>query len=141
MSNASLSEPELEYYYFGFHRILMRFRSITLLGWVVVLVGAISLPLGWKFGQPNGLIDVALSIATLVAGLLVVQQGVAALQSYVNVPFHEQGGSKEASHPAIEEIRRLMKEIEDGGWWEANGGIQKIQEIGAKHALPSMEEK
>ena len=141
MSDFSLSEPELEYYYFGFNRILKRFRAITLLGWIIVLIGAVSLPLGWRFGQPHGLIDVALSIATTLAGVLVVQQGVAALGSYIGIPFHERGGSKEEPHPGLGEIRLLMKEIDEGGWWEANGGIQKLKEIGAKFELPTVAEK
>ena len=141
MVDISLSEPELEYYYFGFSRILKSFRTITLLGWGIVLIGAVSLPLGWRFGQPHGLIDVALSIATTLAGVLVVQQGVAALASYINIPFDDRPGSGEDRHPAVKEIRALMKEIDDGGWWEANGGIQGLKEIGAKFELPTSAEK
>ena len=141
MDETGPTESELEFYYFGFHRILKRFRSVTILGWVVVLIGAVSLPVGWKFGQPHGLMDVALSIATIFAGLVVVQQSVAALESYVNVPFHKQESSGEDIHPVLMEIRTLMKEIEEGGWWEANRGIRTIEEIGTKYGFQSIEIK
>ena len=136
-----LTEPDLKYYYTGLYRVLRRFRFMTLLGWMVVLVGVAGIPLGWEFGRWHGLIDLLLCAGTIIAGLALVQQSVVSLDVYTKVPFRpspigDEGGSDSR---AIGEIVQLLKEIEEGGWQEAYAAIRKLRDIGAAYGLPPLE--
>jgi hypothetical protein len=116
-------------------KVLKRYRVITFTGWLVVFIGAISLPIGWKYGQPHGLIDIALSVLTIVAGIMAIQQAVWGLESFLGVPFADAEHELPDKPPAITEIELLMREINEGGWWEANGGIKKLEEIAVRYGL------
>jgi len=128
-SRPALSDPEIEYYYTGFLRVLRRYRLMIMLGWIIVFAGFGSLFLGWTLGLPHGLIDLSLSVLLILAGILVVQQSIAALQEYVSVAF------RPGQHDALAEIHSIMEEIRRGGWREATGGIRKVEDIAAKHEL------
>lgn len=134
-----LSDSELHYFYFGLHTALKRYRFATLVGWIVVALGVASVPLGWEWGRPHGLLDLALGALTIVAGLTLVQQSVVYLESYLNVPFPLPPANSEESGNTLvlAEIRELMNDIDTGGWQEAYAGISRLREIGEKHQLPS----
>ena len=137
MSDKPPSEAELQFYYFGLYQVLQRYRVGTTAGWLIVSLGVVSLPLGWKFGTPHGLVDIALSVGVILAGLFVVQQNVAALSSYLNVPFGSRDNSGER-HMVIDEVEALMKEIESGGWQEAYAAIGKLKKMEASYGLPRL---
>jgi len=140
MSDRPLSESELEYYYHGLFKVLTRYRLATIIGWLVVLVGLIGIPLGWEFGRPHGLVDIALSAFTILAGLTVVQQAVVSLSAYVTVPMQSlTAGDSPAERPAaLKDIIEMMKEVEDGGWQEAYAAIGKLQEMQATYGFPPL---
>ncbi len=136
------TENELRFFYFDFFRVLKRYRMATLLGWLMVAAGVASVPLGLQFGRPHGLVDIALAVSAIVAGLIVVQQTVAWLETYVKVPFPTsivKNGSDEVS-PVLHEIQGLMKDVDDGGWQEAYAAISQLKTLGIKHGLPSLEQ-
>jgi hypothetical protein len=138
MNSTSPTEVELQFFYFGLYRILRRYRFTTILGWLVVLIGAVSTPLGWEFGRPHGLIDLALSTGTIAAGLMLVQQSVSFLDAYVNVPFPTSSDGGWGQSAAIHEITQLMKDIDEGGWQEAYAAIGILKRMEAKHGLPAL---
>ena len=133
---AQLSDAELRYYYFGFHRTLRRYRTITIIGWVVVAVGCVSFPVGWSAGRAGGIIDIALSCATVVAGLGLVSQSISSLDAYMRIvlPFAHNG----EQHPMIHEVVEIMRDVDDGGWQEAYAAIRKMEELGSKYGLPAL---
>jgi hypothetical protein len=141
MSSVTPAQAELEFYYHGLYRALRRYRMTTLLGWIVVALGIASVPLGWRYGQVHGLLDLVLSGFTVVAGLALVQQSVTSLGTYLRVPFPPAGESDGADQPStvIHEIRQLMKELDEGGWQEAYGAIGKLEEMQSRHGLPPPE--
>lgn len=140
MSDRSLTESELQYYYRGLFKALTRYRLATIIGWLVVLVGLVGVPLGWEFGRPHGLVDIVLSAFTILAGLTVVQQAVVSLSAYVTVPMQGMtaGDSPTELPAAVKEIIEMMKEVEEGGWQEAYALIGKLQEMQATHGLPPL---
>ena len=129
-----LSDAELRYYYLGFHKALKRYRAITIIGWIVVVIGCVSFPVGWSVGRPGGLIEIALSCATVVAGLGLVSQSISSLDAYIRIvlPFAPNG----EQHPVIHEVVEIMKDVDDGGWQEAYVAIKKMEELQSKYALP-----
>lgn len=133
-----LSDSELHYFYFGLHTALKRYRFATIVGWIVVALGVASVPLGWEWGRPHGLLDLALSLLTIFAGLTLVQQSVVYLESYLHVPFPLPPANPEEPDTitALPEIKELMNDIDMGGWQEAYTGISRLKEIGEKHQLP-----
>lgn len=130
-------DSELQYFYFGLYTALKRYRFATILGWLVVAAGVASIPLGWEWGRPHGLLDLALGALTIVAGLTLVQQSVVSLESYLRIPFPSMKPEEGAPPTAITEIKDMMNEVDTGGWQEAYVGISKLREIGEKHQLPS----
>jgi hypothetical protein len=141
MSTSLPTERELEFYYFGLYRVLIRYRRMTFLGWCVVALGIASIPLGWESGQRHGVVDLGLSFVTIVAGLALVQQSVASLSSYLRVQFprslHEDGGGTE--HEAIVKIIELMKDVDEGGWQEAYSAIGTLKGLETAYSLPPLE--
>lgn len=135
------TEAELQFYYFGFYRALKRYRTVTLIGWSVVLTGCASVPLGWNIGRPGGLIELALSGFTILAGLALVWQSVTSLDEYVKIPYpSRQSGNGNGETPAMMgEIIEIMRDVADGGWQEAYAGLRKLKELGTKHGLRSLE--
>jgi len=131
-----LSDNDLRYYYFGFHKALKRYRLMTIIGWVVVAIGCVSFPVGWSVGRPSGLIEIVLSCATVVAGLGLVSQSISSLESYmrISLPFVHDG----EQHPMLFEIVEIMKDVDEGGWQEAYAAIDRMEALRAKHGLPAL---
>ena len=132
------TEAELRFYYYGLYALLRRYRTITILGWIVVLLGLASFPLSWRLGTPHGLLDTLLSGGTVVAGLALVQLAVGGLTAYLQVPFDERPGALPDVHPAIRSIREIMRDIDDGGWQEAYGAIRKLEGLRDEYGLPPL---
>lgn len=132
-----MTDDELQYFYFGFYRILRRYRSTSILGWVIVLCGCLSVPFGWNLGRPAGVIEVLLTVLTILAGLSLVWQNISALQEYIRISFPRSS----AGEPGLArvEIQIIMKEVDDGGWQDAYSAIEKLKEMQLKHALPKLE--
>ena len=130
-TRTALSDNEIGYYYTGFLRVLRRYRTMTTLGWVIVLAGFVSLFIGWNLGFPHGLIDLALSSLSILSGILVVQQAVAALQEFVSIPYP----SQQSEHAALTEVRKLMEDIQRGGWREARGATGQLEKLADKHKI------
>jgi len=131
-----LSEAQLRYYYLGFHKALKRYRTITIVGWIVVAIGCVSFPVGWSVGRPGGLLEIALSCATVVAGLGLVSQSISSLDAYIRItlPFAHNG----EQHPMIHEVVEIMKDVDDGGWQDAYTAIMKIEDLGTRFGLPKL---
>ena len=126
-----ISEAELAYYYHGFLSALRRYRSLAVIGWVVAAAGFLSLILGWRTETSHGLLDIALSVLTLTAGVGIVQAGVASLDAYVRVPVRElQGKRGEVPPPPVVKILELMAEVAAGGWQEAFAALRQLRAIG-----------
>lgn len=135
-----LTDDELQYFYFGFYRILKRYRSTSLLGWTIVLAGCLSIPFGWNLGRTTGFIDVILTLLTILAGLALVWQNISALDEYIRVPFHSSFDSISTKrNEIITDIRTLMKEVDDGGWREAYEALSRLSVLQAKYDLPKLE--
>ena len=140
MTPAGPTSDELSFYYFGFYRVLTRYRVMTLVGWLVVAAGCASFFLAWNVGREHGLVDTLLACGCIVAGLALVQNSVASLSSYVAVPFsslRDDAGSTEQS-PAVREVVTLMKDVEEGGWQEAYTAIRKLKELESTFGLPPL---
>ena len=139
MTASAPTEGELQFYYFGLYAVLKRYRFMTMLGWLIVLLGCASVPFGWEV-ERTGLIDLALSCCTIVAGLALVQQSVSSLASYINVPFDRArlGDSAEDNSVVVKEIKNLMNEIEEGGWQEAYAALRALREMSERHGLPPL---
>src|SRR5512147_994689 len=128
------ARAELDFFYFGFHAVLRPYRTMTVLGWAIVALGATSIPLSWRLGTPHGILDTALSLRTILPYLLVVQQCITSLSSYVRVPFREREGGIPAhdatpppAHPALQAIEQLMRDVDEGGWQEAITAIRTLE--------------
>ncbi len=132
-----LTDAELQYFYFGFYKVLKRYRLTSITGWVIVLLGCLSIPLGWQFGMTTGLIEVLLAVMTMFAGLAVVWQNIAAIEEYLRIPFPL--SSAEATHASLSEIKEIMKDVLDGGWQEAYEAIGRLRALKVKHGLPPLE--
>ena len=137
MSEESMpTEAELQFYYFGLYAVLRRYRMMTILGWVIILLGLASIPLSWRLGTPHGLVDTLLSLGTAFAGLALVQANVALLTSYLQVPFGHRPDGTEAAHPAVRQIEELIRDIDEGGWQEAYAAIGKLERMQEPYGLP-----
>ena len=115
----------------GLLTVLKRYRFNTLLGWGVVLLGCLSVPLGWRYSGTHSLLEFGLSGCTVVAGLALVQQSIASLSSFLQIPLHSMSPENPLpdAPPVAEELRQLLHEIEEGGWQEAYAAIEKLEEI------------
>jgi len=135
-----MTDAEMEYYYRGLYAVLRRYRTMTVLGWGLVVAGFASIVLGWRYGTPHGLMDMLLSGLTIAAGVAVVYQGVVTLESYVRVPVLSLQGksSEDEALPVVREILEIIREIDTGGWQEAYLAIRKLRDLGAAYGLPSL---
>ncbi len=147
MSDTALpTEAELRYYYFGLHAVLRRYRTMTILGWIIALLGLASFPLSWRLGTPHGLLDTLLSGGTVIAGLAVVQQSVSGLASYLHVPFGDRPARADSTgtgasidrHPAIGHIEELIRDVDEGGWQDAYAAIEKLERMQDSFGLPQL---
>ncbi|MER3523918.1 MAG: hypothetical protein C4326_07580 [Ignavibacteria bacterium] len=132
-----MSDPELQYFYFGFYRVLRRYRTTSLVGWAIVLLGCLSIPFGWRLSRPSALVEIALTGLTILAGLVVVWQNLSALEQYLRVPFPVDASS--TADGALSEIRELMNEVDEGGWQEAYAALGRLNELQQKFGLPKLE--
>jgi len=140
MTSPVPTDDELRFYYFGFYTVLKRYRSMTLLGWLVVAVGLMSFMLAWNVGREHGIVDTMLACGCASAGLALVQNSVASLSSYVAVPFRSTVGSTGDTEqvPAVREMVALMKGVDEGGWQDAYTAIRKLKELESTYGLPSL---
>ncbi|MBX2990985.1 MAG: hypothetical protein KF749_07435 [Bacteroidetes bacterium] len=127
----------MQFFYFGFYKVLKRYRLTSITGWVIVLLGCLSIPLGWQFGRTAGPMEVLLAVLTMFAGFAVVWQNIAALEEYLHIPFPF--SSTEPTHAAISETKEIMKDVLDGGWQEAFEAIGRLRALQVKHSLPPLE--
>ena len=130
------SDIELRFYYFGFFNSLKRYRTTTMLGWLVVAIGCASFPLGWSLGRPGGIIDIFLSCGVIVSGLGLVWQGIVTLEGYVRIALP--GGHNGESHPLVHRVLEIMKEVDEGGWQEAYAAIHKVGDLRTQYSLPPL---
>lgn len=80
----------------------------------------------------------------VVAGILLVQQGVTELSWYIQVPFpRPPAGAEETANTqsAVAEISRIMEEVEDGGWQDALQALAELRGVGERHGLPDPDGK
>ena len=110
-----------------------------MLGWTIVFLGCASVPFGWNLGRTTGIIEVVLTVLTILAGLVLVWQNISALNEYLHIPFPIAPQPEPEKKSPLSEIRRLMKEVDDGGWQEAYAAIGQLTEIHTKYSLPKLE--
>lgn len=134
----SPTNEELHFYYFGLYRVLKRYRVATVLGWLIVGLGAVTVPFGWGSGSPHEIFDIGLSALTITAGLAVVSFAVTFLSSYVTVTFPATHGGDggEQNAPVVLECQSLMAEIERGGWQDAFHALGRLKEFQVRYSLP-----
>jgi hypothetical protein len=141
MGDAPVDERVLEFYYYGFYAVLKRFRSVALLGWLVVLLGVGAFFLGWDVSRPRGWIDLVLCCGGVVCGIAVVQIAIGALNAYVRIPFPSPGDADGEKSEFVECSREIMKEVEEGGWREAQAAIRAVENLGVRYGLPVPERR
>ena len=129
------SERDLQYYYFGFYSVLKRYRLMVLIGWSAVATACAGIVIGWQYGRVHGLLDIAISVCAVAAGLALVHQSVAGLSQYLAIPFADQN---EAGDTALEEIRSVMNDVAEGGWQEAFAAMRILEQMHDTHGLPSL---
>jgi hypothetical protein len=129
------SERDLQYYYFGFYTVLKRYRLMVLIGWSAVATACGGIIIGWEYGMVHGLVDIAISVCAVAAGLALVHQSVAGLSQYLAIPFTGDEGEPDA---ALEEIRTVMKDVTDGGWQEAFAAMHILEQMHERCGLPPL---
>jgi hypothetical protein len=108
---------------------------MTLIGWFIVALGFLGLLLSWGMDLPHGIIDLMLAALTILAGILVIQQSVVALQEYVSVPFP----AREPLVEPVQSILSIMEDIRRGGWRDASSGIGKLEAIAGANGMSDRE--
>jgi len=137
-----VNSEHLEFRYFGFFAVLRRYRTTTVIGWAVTVAGMAGFIASWGIPGARGLLDVMLAVATVLAGLTVVQVSVMSLQSYVSVRFPPlPEGMAEAERAALEVLEPVMAEVRDGGWQDAFHAIREVRGIGERWGLPQPERR
>jgi hypothetical protein len=135
-SFAPLSESEVRYYFTGFYKALKRYRFMTMIGWVVVVIGCVSFPVGWSASRPGGLIEIVLSCATAFAGLGLVWQSISSLEVYIRIALPAQHNGEQ--HPVVIRILEIMHDVDEGGWQEAHAAIRQLEELQTTFLLPPL---
>jgi hypothetical protein len=133
MESVSATESAARFFIYGFHAVLRRYRAMTLLGWAAVAWGGATVVLGWNYGQPHGVFDLMLSLAAVLAGVALVQQSVAALSSYVQIPYPMPPGAQETVSGIFTKCAELMKEVDAGGWQDAYNALTRIRQLEAEY--------
>ena len=131
-----MNDNFLGYYYFGFHSALVRYRLLTVEGWIVTAIGAGGLFFTW--GRPADLLPIVVALSAVVAGVSIVQQSVASLDQYVRIPFPDPGSSPPEIAAGIVECARLMEEIDRGGWQEAVAALRALDGMKERFSFPPL---
>ncbi len=141
MSDPAVRDAALQFYYSGFYQALRRYRRAAVIGWAVVAAGSVGILLGWDFAKPPGLYHLGLCLGAIAAGLVLIQGNIAALSLYVRIPFPlpPAGEEEEPWQGAAEELRGLMKDVDDGGWQEAFAALDRLERMGDRYGLPPLE--
>ncbi len=135
MPESSLTPGQRAYYIDGFLVALHRFRRATITGWIVTAAGVMSLPLGWSGGFPHGILDLVVSCAAAIGGIVLVEQSVGMLESYVQVPFHEGTSAGTPLPEPAGKIRTIMEDVDRGGWQEAFAAIGDVERLAGEYGL------
>ena len=138
MSEQLLSDTETQLYYFGLYRALKRYRLAILLGWAIVVLGVSSIVIGCRLAGLQSLLELALSVCTTAAGLGLVQLGISSLGEYVRLLMQSAADAKRGEGGVMEEIIRLMEDIDQGGWQEALSALKKLEGMATTHGLPPL---
>ncbi len=141
MSDVAVRDAALEFFYSGFYRALRRYRRAAVTGWAIVAAGFVGILLGWDFAKPPGLYQLGLCLGAIAAGLVLIQGNIEALSSYVRIPFPvpPAGEEAEALQGAVDELRGLMKDVDDGGWQEAFAALDRLRLMGERYGFPPLE--
>jgi len=134
MGSRSWEECALDFYYGGFYRALKRFRAYAVIGWAIAFVGVTGLFFGWDFARRGGWMEFTLCAGAVLAGIAVVQAGVAGLSAYVRVPWHWPA-SADGVPEHLRALRDVMETVDRGGWREAAGALESLQKIGRAAGL------
>jgi|WetSurMetagenome_2_1015567.scaffolds.fasta_scaffold653654_1 hypothetical protein len=138
MSPVPPAPEEIAFYYHGLYRALHRYRTATIVGWIIVFAGLAGIPLGWRSSSMHGLLDMMLCGGTIVAGLVVVSEAVSFLAAYTGVRFPSTPSdpAADAEVGLVQDVRRLMNDVEEGGWQEAYAAIGALKTLGTRYGLP-----
>jgi len=134
MQEAHPLDGALQYYYYGFHAALVRYRALTLLGWLSSAAGAAGFFLSWQGAY--GILVTALSLLSAASGIALVYQSVAALDAYVRVPFPLPAEMPANVQDAIALCKRQMEDVEQGGWQEAYGALRELRMVADRFGVP-----
>lgn len=141
MSDTAVRDAALQFYYYGFYQALRRYRRAAVIGWAIVAAGFLGVLLGWDFAKPPGLYHLGLCLGAIAAGLTLIQGTIAALSLYVRIPFPlpPVGEEAEAWQGAVDELRSLMKDVDDGGWQEAFAALHRLERMAERYDLPPLQ--
>jgi hypothetical protein len=135
MDNRTWEESALDFYYTGFYRVLKRFRAFAVLGWGIALAGGICFFFGWDAARSRTWPDLLLCAGAIVAGVTVVQAGIAGLYGYVRVRWYWPD-SLEGVPEHLRALKEVMNSVDRGGWREAAGALETLETIGHAAGLP-----
>ncbi len=139
MPDVPARDPALEFYYFGFFRVLRRFRVTTVGGWCVAAAGVAAIALRWEPVWSGDLAGGLLCAVLVAAGVLLVQQGVSELTSYTSIPFPvvPAGNEDQAGmQSAVSELSGIMERVEEGGWQDALQALAALRGVAERYHLP-----
>ena len=134
MQDAQVLDWALQYYYYGFHAALVRYRALTVLGWLASAAGAAGFFLSWQ--GAFGVLPLALSLLSVASGISLVYGSVAALDGYIRVPFPLPAEMPANVQEAIALCKRQMEDVEEGGWQEAYGALRELRRLADRLGLP-----
>jgi hypothetical protein len=110
---------------------------MSVLGWMIVLLACISIPFGWNVGRTMGFVEVVLTVLTVLAGLVLVWQNISALKEYIRIPFLP--SAQPDDQQPVSEIKKIMRDVDEGGWQDAYAAIGMLKELQSKYDLPKLE--
>jgi hypothetical protein len=138
MLERSAQDAAREFYYFGFFRALQRFRTFTIIGWILAASGVAAMVLRWAPFWTGDLTALVLCALLIASGIVIVHVNVAALTAYLQIPFPplkpDEGNTEFAD--AVGEIVPLMKEVDEGGWQDAFRVLHSLRAIGVRYGFP-----
>lgn len=133
-----MRETALQFFYFGFHHALQRFRVTVLAGWCIAGAGVAALAFRWGPLWEGDLVGGILCALLVVAGILLVQQGVTELSIYVKIPFPQPPDTDENRdlRNTVADLAAVMGDVEEGGWQDALQALAALRAIGERYGLP-----